>query len=282
MELRTRPRVRVLGPADIDAVRSLLLRDPVTHVFVDHRIRVTRMEPRWLGGEIWGYHEGNELVSLCHAAANLSPVEGTPEALDAFAARALAQGRTCGSIMGVEEEVRHLWRILGPEWGPARSIRPQQPFMVLDRAPSVEPAPQVRRVRPDELDILYPACVSMYTEELGVSPEAGGGARLYRARVAQLIAKGHAFAHIEDGHVVFKAELGAVTPHAAQLQSVWVDPAHRQRGLASGGVAAVCAQALKDVAPVISLYVNQHNVAARRTYERVGFTTTTMFATILF
>jgi predicted GNAT family acetyltransferase len=282
MAVRTQPRVRVLGPSDLDAVRRLLLKDPITNVFVDHRIRVTRMEPRWLGGEIWGYQEGDELVSICHAAANLAPVLGTPESLDAFAARALAQGRQCGSILGPEQDVRHLWRILGPEWGPARSIRPRQPFMVLDHAPAVEPSPLVRRVRPDELDILYPACVAMYTEELGVSPEANNGAKLYRARVAQLIAKGHAFAHIEGDAVVFKAELGAVTPHAAHLQSVWVDPRLRGRGLAAAGVAAVCAQTLEDVAPVVSLYVNEHNEPALRSYERAGFVTTGMFATILF
>jgi len=282
MAVRTQPRVLVLGPSDLDAVRRLLLKDPITNVFVDHRIRVTRMEPRWLGGEVWGYQEGDELVSICHAAANLAPVQGTPESLDAFAARALAQGRQCGSILGPEQDVRHLWRILGPEWGPARSIRPRQPFMVLDHAPAVAPSPLVRRVRPDELDILYPACVAMYTEELGVSPEANNGAKLYRARVAQLIAKGHAFAHIEGDSVVFKAELGAVTPHAAHLQSVWVEPRLRGQGLAAGGVAAVCAQTLEDVAPVVSLYVNEHNEPARRSYERAGFITTGMFATILF
>jgi ribosomal protein S18 acetylase RimI-like enzyme len=282
VELRTQSRVRVLGPADLDTVRRLLDRDPVTHVFVDHRIRVTRMEPRWLGGEIWGYEEADELVSICHAAANLTPVFGRPDALDAFAARALSRGRSCGSIMGPEAEVRHLWRILGPEWGPARSIRPVQPFMVLDRPPAVPASPDVRRVRPDELDILYPACVAMYTEELGVSPEANGGARLYRARVAQLIAKGHAFALIDDGQVIFKAELFAVTPHAAHLQSVWVDPRRRGQGLAAGGVSAVCAQTLADVAPVVSLYVNQHNEPALRAYDRVGFRRTGTFATILF
>ena len=44
----------------------------------------------------------------------------------------------------------------------------------------------------------------------------------------------------------------------------------------------MCAQTLEDVAPVVSLYVNQHNEPARRTYERVGFVTTGTFATILF
>ena len=29
---------------------------------------------------------------------------------------------------------------------------------------------------------------------------------------------------IDDGQVVFKAELGAVTPEVCQVQGVWVDP----------------------------------------------------------
>ncbi len=280
--LRTRPRLRVLGPSDLDAVRRLIAKDPVTNVFVDYRVGLTRMQPRWLGGEIWGYAEGRELLSICHAAANLIPVLATSPALDAFGARALEQGRKCGSIMGPHDDVSALWRVLGPRWGPPRSVRPRQPFLVLSQAPRVAAASDVRRVRPDQLDILYPACVSMYTEELGVSPEAAGGARLYRARIAQLIGKGWAFARIENGHVVFKAELGAVTPHAAQLQSVWVDPRYRSQGLAAAGVASVCGTALREVAPVVSLSVNEHNEPARRTYARVGFTETCRFATILF
>ncbi|MBA2444590.1 MAG: DUF4081 domain-containing protein, partial [Nocardioidaceae bacterium] len=161
--MRTRPRLRVLGPSDLEAVRRLIAQDPITNVFVDHRIRQTRMDPRWLGGEIWGYAEGRELVSICHAAANLTPVQATPAALEAFAARALEQGRKCGSIMGLHDDVSALWRVLGPSWGPPRSVRPRQPFLVLSQPPQVVASPDVRRVRPDQLDILYPACVSMYT-----------------------------------------------------------------------------------------------------------------------
>ncbi len=45
----------------------------------------------------------------------------------------------------------------------------------------------MRRTTKDEVDVLYPACVAMYTEEVGVSPEWDGGRDLYRARVTQLI-----------------------------------------------------------------------------------------------
>lgn len=282
MTVRTRSRARVLGSADLDDVLLLLASDPILHVFVEHRVRATRMIPRWLGGEMWGYDEGGRLVSVCHAAANLSPVNATPAAVEAFAGRALAQGRRCGSIMGRADEVSALWQLLEPEWGPARSVRPHQPFLVLDHPPAVAGSSDVRRVSASELDLFYPACVAMYTEELGVSPEAAGGGPLYRARIAQLIAKGHAFAHIENGEVVFKAEIGPLTPHSCQVQSVWVNPAHRGTGLAPERLARVCEIAMAEVAPVVSLYVNAHNEPARRTYDSVGFVQRGTFATILF
>ncbi|MGI8577322.1 MAG: GNAT family N-acetyltransferase [Nocardioidaceae bacterium] len=280
--LRTRPQVRVLGPADLAAVRRLLDRDPVRHVFVDHRVRLTRLDPRRLGGEMWGYDEGGELVSMCHVAANLVPVQSTAGARRAFASRALSKGRHCSAILGPDDEVADLWRRVEPRWGPARSIRLRQPFLALDKPPAVEPSTQVRRVRADELDVLYPACVAMFTEEVGISPELGDGVKLYRARVARLIARGLAFAHIERGEVVFKAEVGAATPVATQIQGVWTNPRYRGQGLAASGMAAVCATAMREMAPVVSLYVNEHNVAARRAYARVGFFELDRFATILF
>ena len=100
--------------------------------------------------------------------------------------------------------------------------------------------------------------------------------------MAQLVAKGWSFARIEDGRVVFKAEVAAASPYACQVQGVYVDPARRGEGLAAPGIAAVVALALRDIAPVVSLYVNGHNLAARRAYERAGFEQTATFTTVMF
>ncbi len=144
--------------------------------------------------------------------------------------------------------------------------------MVTDQpAAHVEPDPLVRRVRKDEMDVIMPACVAMFTEEVGVSPMAGDGGLLYQARVAELVGAGRSFARIEDGKVVFKAEIGAATPQACQVQGVWVAPEYRGRGLSETGMAAVLRYALADVAPVVSLYVNDYNAPARAAYRRVGF-----------
>jgi predicted GNAT family acetyltransferase len=274
--------LRVLGPPDIDAANAVLDRDPVANVFVASRIRTVGLDPWRLGGEMWGHVVDGRLDALCHVGANLVPVEAGPEAVRAFADRARRQGRRCASIVGPKDAVSGLWEVLEPSWGPARDVRPDQPVLVISAPPAVPADPLVRAVRPDELDTVLPACVAMFTEEVGVSPSVGDGGATYRARVAELIAAGRAFARIESGRVVFKAEVGSVTDRACQLQGVWVDPQLRGRGLSVGGMAAVVQACLRDIAPTVSLYVNDYNAAARATYRRVGFQDAGTFMSVLF
>ena len=142
--------------------------------------------------------------------------------------------------------------------------------------------PAVRRVLPHEADILLPASIAMLTEEVGVSPTAVDGGALYRARVRELIATGRSYARIEDGRVIFKADVGSVTPRACQIQGVWVTPDRRGERLSIAGMAAVVRLALQQVAPVVTLYVNDYNAPAMAAYRRVGFTQVGTFASILF
>ena len=127
-----------------------------------------------------------------------------------------------------------------------------------------------------------PASVAMFTEEIGVSPLSGDGGALYRARVRELVGQGRAYARIEDGVVLFKAEVGAATAGVCQVQGVWVHPSLRGRGLSAPGTAAVVVLARAQLAPVVSLYVNDYNVAARRAYDRVGFRQVGAFTSVLF
>ena len=280
--LRTQRELRVLGPADLQEVTGLLSRDPVVNVVTDYRARTTQLLPRWLNGEVWGCFGADRLTSVCHSAANLIPVMADEPALELFAERAAAQPRRCSTLLGPSEQVDLMWDRLRPLWAPARTIRAGQPHLEISSQPLVVPDPFVRASRPADVDTLYPACVAMYTEEVGVSPEDHGGAALYRARVAQLVARGWSFARIENGRVLFKAEIAAASPHACQVQGVYVAPDRRGEGLGTAGMAAVVDLALTHIAPVVSLYVNEHNVAARRVYERVGFRQTATFTTIMF
>lgn len=250
------------------------------NVFVDSLVQASGLDPR-RGAEVWGYVHKGELTALCHAGGNMVPVGADEAALRAFAAHALRRGRNCFQILGPARAVELLWSLLEPHWGPARDVRSSQPFMVIDSPPAVPGDPLVRAVEPADLPVLYPACVAMYTEEVGVPPQTGPDGTFYRSRVAELIRAGRAFARIEDGKVVFKAEVGSVGTGVCQIQGVWVDPERRGQGLAAPGMAAVVELA-RQITPVVTLYVNGFNAPARAAYERVGFRTIETFATILF
>ncbi|NJP94371.1 GNAT family N-acetyltransferase [Nonomuraea sp. FMUSA5-5] len=273
---------RVLDDNDRDEVLALLDTDPVANVFVSSRVRAVGLNPARLGGQMWGFGPRGGLVSLCYAGANMVPVNAGPEAVHAFADRARKQGRRCSSIVGPVDAVSLLWERLEPHWGRARAIRWAQPVMATSSKPDVAADPLVRRVRPEEFDVLLPACVAMFTEEVGVSPNLGDGGALYRTRVAELIRIGRSYARIDDGRVVFKAEVGAVTPQACQIQGVWVAPELRGRGYAVAGMAAVVEAAMSCFAPVVSLYVNDFNHAARAVYRKVGFQEIDTFMSVLF
>ncbi|GAA3810498.1 GNAT family N-acetyltransferase [Sphaerisporangium flaviroseum] len=272
----------MLDDQDREEVLSILDADPVANVFVASRVRSVGLSPARLGGQMWGFGPRGGLTSLCYAGANLVPVNAGPEAVQAFADRARKQGRRCSSIVGPADAVEKLWDRLEPYWGPARAIRWAQPVMATSSPSPVPPDPLVRQVRPDEFATLLPACVAMFTEEVGISPDLGDGGALYRSRVAELIRIGRSYARIEDGQVVFKAEVGAVTPQVCQIQGVWVHPERRGRGHAVTGMAAVVDLTLRHFAPVVSLYVNDFNVPARAAYRKVGFKEVDTFMSVLF
>ena len=151
---------------------------------------------------------------------------------------------------------------------------PGDPFGPVDQ--------DVRLVRIEQLEVYFPAAVAMFTEEVGVDPRMGDNGRGYRARIADLIAGGRAFASFDGDRVMFKAEIGSLSSRVALIQGVWVHPELRGRGMAGPGMAAVVSAIKRNLGRMPSLYVNQYNHPARRTYDRIGFQQVGRFASVLF
>lgn len=281
------PAVRAVRASDLDAVHRILAMDPIAHSFVQSRVTQAGADPWRLGGDLWAYDVDGEVCSLLFAGANLVPIQTDEAARAAFVTRLRQAGRRCSSIVGPSTEVLDLWRQLEPGWGPAREVRARQPLLALDREPDVDPDPMVSVSTIEWLDLLLPACIAMFIEEVGVSPVAGGAGSAYRARIAELIRSGRSLARLDavgEGRpeVVFKAEIGVATDQVCQVQGVFVEPAWRGRGIAAPAMAAVVAHCRQSIAPMVSLYVNDYNTPARKAYARVGFEPVGCFATVLF
>ncbi|WP_433721481.1 GNAT family N-acetyltransferase [Actinoplanes sp. CA-051413] len=274
--------IRQLGESERATVERILDQDPYAGAQIAERVAAHGLNWWRSDGRVYGYGTGRRIESLCWSGAHLVPVCTTPAAVAAYADLLGAEPRICSSIIGRADAVLDLWERLGGHWGPARDVRPHQPLLVADREAPIAPDPEVRLVQPGEVDQLFPAAVAMYTEEVGVSPLVDDGGRGYKRRISELVRSKRAYARFVGDRVVFKAELAIVTRRTTQVQGVWVDPEFRGHGMAAGAMAAVLRDALRRVAPTVSLYVNDYNAPARRVYARCGFVPNGSFATVLF
>ena len=125
----------------------------------------------------------------------------------------------------------------------------------------------------------------MFIGEVGYDPLRHGRAA-YEDRLQHLVRTGRSFVQMGrvNGRreVLFKAEVGIVGGRVAQVQGVWVHPTLRGKGLAKHGMAAMVPIVRAELAPVVSLYVNDFNKPAVGAYAAVGFREVGTFATVMF
>ena len=275
--------IRALDAHSIDLVKNLIEQDPVRHCFLAARLEQTkqsRFRPSY--PDLLGYFDDGNLKSVLMTGANIVPVNTSLIARQEFATVLNRSGRRSSSIVGPAEEVLDLWSRVSATWGPAREVRGNQPVLSLRSNSSVEIDHDVRYSNLSDLEDLVPACIAMFTEEVGISPTINGGGNAYRNRISELVSSRRSFVKYLGSELVFKAEIGTVGAGVAQIQGVWVKPEYRGKGISVSAMAAVVKLVLADVAPVVSLYVNDYNEVALKTYRSVGFEQVDTFATVLF
>jgi ribosomal protein S18 acetylase RimI-like enzyme len=233
----------------------------------------------------WRRIQPEAIKALCWQGANTLLVGASPAHAAALGQFAAARKTTSSSIVGAVGSVEAYWSQLAPTRPEPRGRRMDQPLMAISTPPATAPDPWVRPATTRELDLVTPAAVAMFTEELGFPPPGADGP--YRMHVAQLITKGRSFVRFDRGgtapdrQVLFKADLGAVMAKAAQIQGVWTHPDWRGRGLAKSGLATVVQAARGQGVEQVSLYVNGFNAPAMATYRAVGFSQVDTWATIM-
>ena len=284
---RTASHVEHLGDQARAEFAQLVDRDPLVNAVIGARLRrASSLAAADFGGDVLGVRDADgRLVAAAVHGSNLLPVgeASDSETWQVLGEHLAARRRMSTSIVGRASAVAALWPALAGSWGPARAVRSTQPLLVLDRAACPRHGdPRVRAVRPHDLERYLPAATAMFVEELGVAPEHTCGRTEYRRRVAAVIADNRAFGIFDAaGHVVFKADLGAVSRHTCQVHGVWVRPDLRGQGIGGAALATVLRRAL-TLAPTVSLYVNDFNTAARRMYERLGMREVATLSTVLF
>ena len=250
-----------------DQILRFCAEDPVERVFLEDVAR------RGLGRFVARVDSG-ELSSLCHLGINAVP-----------------SGRDCGAfahdvarsgprmLIGEQRAVSELWGEVCTRLPKPREDRPGQPVYVTRQAPTAGDT-GLRAAVLSDLEVLMPACAAAHEQEIGVDPmqrDPDG----FRWRTRSQIEDERSWLWIEDGVILFKAEASAWTPHAVQLQQVWVDPDVRRRGYGARGLADLCRLLLERV-PTVCLFVRAENDPAIRLYEAIGMEHVLDYRSLLF
>lgn len=269
--------LRRLTPDDAPALAALLDEDGLQNVYLRSELRLAGLG----AGQWWGVDGGQPGQIRAALLGGPLVVPWIPDLDDVDRlAEALSRQQAPRMLVGPRAQVLALHQARHPA-PPLRELRDPQPLLVLDRAHT--PAPQdtnVRKGTPDDLERLTVAAADMHREEMGIDPLAIDPAG-WRTRMHTLIQRGWSWVWTEQDEVIFKAELSAWTPEAAQVQGVYTSPRHRNRGVATAAMAAVC-RAVLDEVPACTLYVNHYNAAARRVYDRLGFEQVASLATLMY
>lgn len=263
-------RLRLLGPDDRAAVETLLAQRPIENLFLAAKVALFGVDRRRLG-KMHGFERDGALTAVCLNAGTVFPAGMDPDAIPAFV-KDIGPVRRASSILGPSMSALGLFIGLAERWpgawGSYANVRSKQPLMVRRGAPGCDADPRVRQLTMRDFESYLAASVHMYTEEIGSSPYKYGPG--YESFVAERLKNNDAWGIVENSEVIFKADLGPKLRDHAQLQGVWVHPDHRGKGLSVPGLSGM----LQDVCRihnVVSLYVNDFNTAAIRSYEHLGF-----------
>ncbi len=127
----------------------------------------------------------------------------------------------------------------------------------------------IRTAKPEELTMVAEAHAEVALIESGVDPmQADRNGFLERA--LDRIKKGRTFVVVEDGTLIFKADIVAETDNVVYLEGVYVSPARRGKGIGASCMAKLNLQLLEKVQN-ICLLSNESHSSAHKCFEKAGY-----------
>jgi uncharacterized protein len=192
----------------------------------------------------------------------------TEAALKAFAELAAQDNRCAHVILGEQEQVRRFWNYYAQAGQPIRLVCRELLFE--QRWPiEVREAVNLRPATLDDIEQVMPVHAQMAFEECGVNPMEKDP-KGFRLRTARRIEQGRVWVLMEQGRLIFKADIISDTPEAIYLEGIYVHPEERGKGYGVRCISQL-SRALLQRAQSICLLVNEQNQRAHACYQRAGY-----------
>ena len=270
--------VKRLANSDAAAVLQFLAQRPIHTVAMMSLIHDNGIVSPFNRGTFYGCRDLNgrlEGVALVGHATLMETVSDR-------ALAALAQvARDCPNthmIMGEQDRVADFWSHYAEAGHRQRLACREWLFELTSTIEAREPVMRLRPATPAELELVMPIQAELAFAESGVNPmqvDPQG----FRERCMRRIEQGRTWVVVENGLLIFKADVISKTREVIYLEGIWVHEDRRNKDVSTRFMSELMRRLLKDTKS-ICLLVNERNESAQGFYQKCGFNFRATYETI--
>jgi uncharacterized protein len=198
-------------------------------------------------------------------------------ALEALAE--IAQTCTTGHlIMGEKERISEFWNYYAEAGQDMRRACREVLFELRWPVEARAEVPSLRLATVADLELIIPVQAQMAFDESGVDP-LERDPKGFRERCARRIEQGRTWVSIDDGKLIFKADIVSDTSSVIYLEGIWTNEERRSQGYGLRCMSQLARQLLSRTQSVCVL-VNEKNTKALNFYQRAGYKRRAVYDTI--
>ena len=259
---------KLTGEHEAEVLDFLAVR-PLHTVFMVSLIRDNGLVSPLNRGTFYGCRNSEGQLEGVALIGHATLMETCTETALATFARLAQECMSAHVIMGEQKKVECFWNHYGEAGQVARRLCRE--LLLEQRWPIGvhEPVEGLRLATLDDLELVMPVQAEMAFEECGVNPmekDPGG----FRQRCARRIEQGRVWVVIEDGRLIFKADIISDTPEVIYLEGIWVNPQERGKGYGLRCMSQLSGRLLEFTGSV-SVLVNEQNQRALGLYRKAGY-----------
>lgn len=263
-------RTAVLRNVDREIVLEFLNERPVHTVAMSSFIYDNGFESPLNRGKFYGCFDRRGKLAGVALIGHTTLVEArTEESLTALAAIARRYANEIHMIMSSDEVAMDFWAEIGIAGTEPRLVCRERLFEINFPFPVQECTYDLRLATDAELEQVASAQAEVAFLESGVDPMVRDREGFLN-RVLRRIQQGRVYVVVENGKVLFKADVVSMTPETAYLEGIYV--AEEKRG---NGVGALClsevARRLLSCVSNVCLLSNVDFQSAHRSFHKAGF-----------
>jgi len=273
-------RVQAFSHGNQDEVLAFLAERPIHTVFMSGLIRDNGLISFANRGTFYGCRDTENKLTGVALIGPKTVIESRDAAALSCFANLVPNNLTSHLVRGEHQQMEFVLARYAEAGRQPRHISSELLLEQTAPAAGVQSEPNLRLAYAEDLDAVISINADLAFEESGTNP-LSQDARGMWARTARRVDQGRVWIMVEDGRLIFKADVISETPETVFIEGVYVQPDARRRHYGTRCMTQLARNLLGRFGS-LCLVVNDENARARSFYQKLGYQIRSSYSTAYF